>query len=187
MNQQTSEQLARLWTESQPVVAAYVLSIIPNFHQAEDVLQQVAVALVSEFERFDASRPFLPWVLGIARNIALKSRRDSVRRWKHELSEALIEQIESAFQEQDDSLPAMRRWLRYCLRKQPKKMLELLQWRYAHDLKPSEVAPRMGITSAPSARCCTDRARRCESAFVGTHRGQWNGIERDCAHRRLSG
>ena len=59
MNQQTSEQLARLWTESQPVVAAYVLSIIPNFHQAEDVLQQVAVALVSEFERFDASRPFL--------------------------------------------------------------------------------------------------------------------------------
>jgi RNA polymerase sigma-70 factor (ECF subfamily) len=158
MNQQTSEQLARLWTESQPVVAAYVLSIIPNFHQAEDVLQQVAVALVSEFERFDASRPFLPWVLGIARNMALKSRRDSVRRWKHELSEALIEQIESAFQEQDDSLPAMRRWLRYCLRKQPKKMLELLQWRYAHDLKPSEVAPRMGITSG-AVRAMLHRSR----------------------------
>jgi RNA polymerase sigma-70 factor, ECF subfamily len=158
MDQQSSEQLARLWTESQPVVAAYILSIIPNFHQAEDVLQQVAVALVGEFERFDASRPFLPWVLGIARNMALKSRRTAVRRWKHELSEALIEKIESAFHEQDDALVAMRQWLRYCLRKQPKKMLELLRWRYAHNLKPSEVAPRMGITSG-AVRAMLHRSR----------------------------
>jgi RNA polymerase sigma-70 factor (ECF subfamily) len=158
MDQQASEQLARLWTESQPVVAAYILSIVPNFHQAEDVLQQVAVALVGEFERFDASRPFLPWALGIARNMALKSRRNVVRRWKHELSEALIVQIESAFQEQDDALLAMRQWLRYCLRKQPKKVLELLQWRYAHDLKPSEVAPRMGLTSG-AVRAMLHRSR----------------------------
>jgi RNA polymerase sigma-70 factor, ECF subfamily len=72
MDQKASEQLARLWTESQPVVASYILSIIPNFHQAEDVLQQVAAALVGEFQRFDPSKPFLPWVLGIARNLALK-------------------------------------------------------------------------------------------------------------------
>ncbi len=49
------------------MVAAFVLSIIPDFHQAEDVLQQVAVVLVREFGQFDTSRPFLPWALGIAR------------------------------------------------------------------------------------------------------------------------
>ena len=48
------------------MVAAFVLSIIPDFHQAEDVLQQVAVVLVREFGQFDTSRPFLPWALGIA-------------------------------------------------------------------------------------------------------------------------
>jgi RNA polymerase sigma-70 factor len=158
MHQNSSEQLARLWTESQPVVSAYVLSIVPNFHQAEDVIQQVAVVLVREFENFDSSKPFLPWALGIARNTALKSRRDVGRQCKHVFSDALIEKIESAFQEPDDALFAMRKLLRYCLSKQPQKVLELLQWRYAHDLKPNEVAPRMGLTSG-AVRAMLHRSR----------------------------
>src|SRR5436309_247151 len=108
MNQQP-EQFARLWTESQPVVAAFVLSVIPDFHQAEDVLQQVAVVLVREFDRFDASRPFLPWALGIARNLALQSRRDVARRSKHFLSETVLDQIQAAFHESEGSLIAIRK------------------------------------------------------------------------------
>ena len=126
MTQQASEQLARLWTESQPIVAAFILSAIPDFHQAEDVLQQVAVVLVREFERFDASRPFLPWALGIARNLALKSRRDVAKRSKYLISDAVLDQIQTAFHESEDSLVAIRKSLRFCLNKQPQKVLELL-------------------------------------------------------------
>jgi RNA polymerase sigma-70 factor (ECF subfamily) len=147
MTQGNSEQLARLWTESQPIVAAFVLSAIPDFHQAEDVLQQVAVVLVREFEHFDPSRPFLPWALGIARNVALKSRRETARRSKYVINEAVLDQIQSAFHEAEDSFVAVRKWLRHCLEKQPQKMLELLRWRYVHDMKPGEAAARMGLTS----------------------------------------
>src|SRR4051794_12552203 len=101
MPQQSSEQLARLWTESQPVVAAFILSVIPDFHQAEDVLQQVAVVLVREFDRFDPSRPFLPWALGIARNLAMKSRRDVAIQSKYLLSETVLDQIQSAFHDSE--------------------------------------------------------------------------------------
>jgi RNA polymerase sigma-70 factor, ECF subfamily len=158
MTQQTSEQLARLWTESQPIVAAFILSAVPDFHQAEDVLQQVAVVLVREFEKFDTSRPFLPWVLGIARNLALKSRRDMARRSKHLLDEGVLDRIQAAFHESEESLIAIRKLLRNCLRKQPQKVLELLQWRYAHDLKPHEAAVRMGITSG-AVRAMLHRTR----------------------------
>ena len=158
MTQKNSEQLARLWTEAQPVVAAFVLSAIPDFHQAEDVLQQVAVVLVREFEQFDTSQPFLPWALGIARNLALKSRREVARRSKYVISEAVLDQIEIAFHEGEDSFVAVRKWLRHCLAKQPQKILELLQWRYAHDIKPSEAAARMGITSN-AVRAMLHRAR----------------------------
>jgi RNA polymerase sigma-70 factor (ECF subfamily) len=159
MAQEDSEQLARLWTESQPVVAAFVLSAIPDFHQAEDVLQQVAVVLVREFDQFDASRPFLPWALGIARNLALKSRRDVARRSKYLVNEAVLDQIQIAFHEGEGSLIAIRKWLRHCLEKQPQKILELLRWRYAHDMKPSEAAARMGITSN-TVRAMLHRARQ---------------------------
>jgi RNA polymerase sigma-70 factor (ECF subfamily) len=158
MTQDNSEQLARLWTESQPVVAAFVLSAIPDFHQAEDVLQQVAVVLVREFDQFDRSRQFLPWALGIARNLALKSRRDVARRSKYVINEALLDQIQISFHEGEDSLIAIRKWLRHCLEKQPQKILELLRWRYAHDMKPSEAAERMGITSN-TVRAMLHRAR----------------------------
>jgi RNA polymerase sigma-70 factor (ECF subfamily) len=159
MEQPDSEQLARLWTEAQPVVSAYILAIIPDFHQAEDVLQQVAVVLVREFERFDASKPFLPWALGIARNTAFKSRRDCARRTKHVLSDAVLDGIQAAFEENDDSLLAMRKFLRYCLQKQPRKILELLRWRYAQDLSPTDVAAQMGITSG-AVRTMLHRARQ---------------------------
>src|SRR5262245_12060043 len=158
MTQENSEQLARIWTESQPIVAAFVLSAIPDFHQAEDVLQQVAVVLVREFGQFDTSRPFLPWALGIARNLALKSRRDVARRSKYVISDDMLDQIEIAFHEGEDSLVAVRKWLRHCLEKQPQKILELLRWRYAHDMKPSEAAAQMGITSN-TVRAMLYRAR----------------------------
>jgi RNA polymerase sigma-70 factor (ECF subfamily) len=158
MTQQSSEDLARLWTEAQPIVSAFILSVIPDFHQAEDVLQQVAVVLVREFHQFDASRPFLPWALGIARNRILRSRRDMARYSKHFLSDAVLDQIQNAFYEGEDSLVAIRKSLRLCLSKQPQKALELLRWRYAHDLKPSETAVRMGITSG-AVRAMLHRTR----------------------------
>ncbi len=155
---QKSEQLARLWTESQPIVSAFILSIVQDFHLAEDVVQQVAVVLVREFDQYDASRPFLPWSLGIARNLALEARRDAARHANYLLGEAVVNQIQTAFHECEDSLIGIRRVLRQCLDKQPLKVLELLKWRYAHDMKPGEVAVRMGIT-AGAVRVMLHRAR----------------------------
>ena len=116
MDQHRSEQLARLWTESQPVVAAFILSLVPNFHQAEDILQQVAVLLVREFEKYDQQRPFLPWVLGIARNVALKERRQTARSLEKLVGDALIDQVQAAFEQNDDSWRGVRVALRKCLR-----------------------------------------------------------------------
>lgn len=58
--QEQSEQLAARWTQAQPVVAAYIRTLLPDFHQAEEVLQRVAVVLVRKFEAYDASKPFVP-------------------------------------------------------------------------------------------------------------------------------
>jgi RNA polymerase sigma-70 factor, ECF subfamily len=158
MDQHDSEQLARLWTESQPVVGAYILSLLPDFHQAEDVLQQTAVLLVREFEKYDQARPFLPWAMGVARNLALKSRRDVVRRGEHLLGQQLIDQVEAAFIEHVDTWASVRKVLRGCLHRQPEKVLELLRWRYAYDLRPADVAVKMGVTSA-TVRVMLHRAR----------------------------
>ena len=140
MQQENTEQLARLWTQSQSVVGAYILSLVRDFHIAEDLLQQVAVVLVREFEKYDPARPFLPWAMGIAKNMVLKSRRDMLRDSGGLLDQELVDRVQAAFEEQSEGWVAVRQALRACLEKQSKRMLEVLRWRYAYDLKPQEVA-----------------------------------------------
>jgi RNA polymerase sigma-70 factor, ECF subfamily len=168
-DQNHSEQLARLWTESQSVVASYIFSLVPDFHQAEDILQQVAVILVREFHKYDQTRPFLPWAMGIAKNAALKSRR-AVAKDNSQLLEAdLIDRVQAAFSEDTDRWTDVRHALKLCLAEQQKRTREVLQWRYAHDLKPQAVAQQMGVTSG-AVRVMLHRAR---SAL------------RECIQRRL--
>lgn len=54
-----SEEIAVLWTGAQPAVAAFVSSIIPNFQDADDILQNVAVAVIKNYDKYDKDRPFV--------------------------------------------------------------------------------------------------------------------------------
>ena len=40
-----SEYLATLWTPAQPVIAGFIGSMLPDYHQAQDVLQKTAVVV----------------------------------------------------------------------------------------------------------------------------------------------
>lgn len=157
MDQENTEKLARLWTESQSVVASYIFSLVRDFHLAEDILQQVAVVLVREFEKYDPSRPFLPWTMGIAKNVTLQQRREA-KNLNRLLETELIDRIQATFESKSEELISTRQALRLCLEKQKNRLMEVLQWRYAFDLKPQEIAHRMGITSG-AVRVMLYRAR----------------------------
>ncbi len=87
-----SEQLTVEWTKAQPVVAAYISSLVPDFHDAEDILHQVAVTLVQKFDQYDRQRPFVAWAIGIAKYEVLKHRR-KIATDKHVFGNDLVEQI----------------------------------------------------------------------------------------------
>jgi RNA polymerase sigma-70 factor (ECF subfamily) len=160
INEHDAEKLARLWTESQPVVASYIFALLPNFHQAEDVVQEVAVILVKRFSEYDQTLPFLPWAMGIAKNKVLNARRN-VATDRHLLFDetsadhllATICQDESA-----DWRGALRHALQQCLNKQRGRILDVLRLRYASDLKPAEIAEQMGLTSG-AVRALLHRGR----------------------------
>jgi RNA polymerase sigma-70 factor (ECF subfamily) len=158
MNEQDTERLARLWTESQHVVASYIFSLLPNFHQAEEVLQTVAVCLAKRFDAYDQDRPFLPYVMGIAKTEVLKAKRNCATD-RHIFGEALIDRLQAVYEESDmDEWGAFRSALYHCLRNHKGRGLEALQWRYAHDFKPGAIATQMGL-SAGAVRVLLHRAR----------------------------
>ena len=49
-----------------------IVGAVVDFQHAEDLVSQVAETVVTRFGDYDRSRPFVPWPLGIARNIVLR-------------------------------------------------------------------------------------------------------------------
>jgi RNA polymerase sigma factor (sigma-70 family) len=66
-----AREVARLWTLAQPVVSSYVASLVRDFRDRDDVLQDVAVAVLDSFGNYDPARPFAAWAIGLARNQVL--------------------------------------------------------------------------------------------------------------------
>ncbi|MFM8584714.1 MAG: hypothetical protein ACKOFW_24920, partial [Planctomycetaceae bacterium] len=56
-------QATRQWTLAQPVVSAFIGSIVRDVAARDDVLQETAVAVLESFDRYDPALPFLPCCL----------------------------------------------------------------------------------------------------------------------------
>ena len=67
MTEDQNELFTKCWTQAQPAVATFIFSAIPDFHEAEDVVQKVAVTVLRKFEDYDRTRSFTAWAMGMAK------------------------------------------------------------------------------------------------------------------------
>src|SRR6266704_5974611 len=92
------EQFTRRWTEAQPIVAGYISAVVPDFQEAEDLLQDVAVILLRKFPEYDPQRPFVAWAIGIAKLEVHMARRRHARNLLSYKAD-LLERIGEAYEE----------------------------------------------------------------------------------------
>src|ERR1700733_4541522 len=123
MNSQ--EQFLRLWTEAQPILAGYLCAVVPDFHEAEDLLQEVAVILLRKFPEYDPQRPFIGWAIGIAKREVLMARRSHARN-RLIYQADLLERLGAACEELAPELEDRSRALRECVRTLQGRAAELL-------------------------------------------------------------
>ncbi|MEM9110005.1 MAG: sigma-70 family RNA polymerase sigma factor [Planctomycetota bacterium] len=165
--QEQSEQLAVLWTQAQPVVSAYIRTLLPDYHQAEEVLQRVAVTLVRKFEAYDPDRAFVPWAIGFARFEVLRYRRDHATD-RHRFESDIVGQVAELYQSEDIDFAGWREALRSCVGRLQGRNREVLKLRYTQDESPTEIAKEMNMSSnavrqllhrvRASLRQCIERA-----------------------------
>ena len=158
-----TRQAARQWTVAQPVVSAFVTSVVRDFSARDDVLQEVAVAVIESFGRYDHSRPFVAWALGIAHNhVGLYLRR--LKRDRHIFDEETIGQLAAAFSEvsTEESMKLDR--LSDCMKGLDGRARQLCELRYQQDLKPAAIAGLVGMTANTVAKALQrirDQLRLC--------------------------
>jgi RNA polymerase sigma-70 factor (ECF subfamily) len=151
------EQFTRLWTEAQPAVAAYVNSLVADFHEAQDLLQEVAVILLRKFPEYSSDRPFLRWAMGVAKYEVLRTRRRHARN-RISYTPELLDAIGEVYEELAPELQRRSIALRECFAEVQGRARELLGLRYEHSLAPRAIAERLGI-GAVAVRVMLARTR----------------------------
>ncbi|MBI5723937.1 MAG: hypothetical protein HZA50_08270 [Planctomycetes bacterium] len=130
-----NESFMRHWTKTQPTIASYIGALIPDFHEAEDLLQEIAVIMLRKFSQYDANRSFIGWALGIARFEVLARRRSHARSII-KLNNEAIESVTAAYVEMAPELQDRAAALRECLKRVGGRALELLKLRYQEAMLP---------------------------------------------------
>jgi RNA polymerase sigma-70 factor (ECF subfamily) len=122
-------------------VYGYVLSILRDQHDAEDVTQHVFLKLISAIDKYQARDvPFTSWILRVARNVAV----DHLRQRRALPCEEVFEPT----RESDDA-GRDRRWgLEQALQTLSEDQRGVVVMRHLVGLSPGEIADRMGRTEA---------------------------------------
>jgi RNA polymerase sigma-70 factor, ECF subfamily len=164
-------QLAAHWERARTAVFAQLLAGIGSFHDAEDVLQEVAVSVAKNYGSYHPSRAFVAWALGIARNHMLMYFRRYQRSrlvFNDQLMISIGERLETLAESSADQ---RREDLHHCINQLDDRRRRLIEMRYSSGLSIDQIADSLGKSVAAVKgslhrvrkmleRCITLRASR---------------------------
>lgn len=141
-----TEKAMRHWTLAQPAVSAFIASQVHDVRQRDDLLQEVAVAILENYDRFDDSLSFKSWAIGIARN----QTRNYFRNRKNKpllFDSETVENLAAAFDAVSSQSIEPLDFLNECVGELDSKAKHLCDLRYEKDLKPAAIAGQLGMTA----------------------------------------
>ena len=139
------EKFLTLFLEHQAGLRAFIGSVVRDRSVRDDLLQETALVLWREFERYDRSRPFGGWARGIAAKKLLQ-RLDRGSPWPARLPPEVLPAILAAYDRTDDQADARHEALADCLSALPDKSRTLLALRYEQGLSLAQVAEQVQST-----------------------------------------
>jgi RNA polymerase sigma-70 factor (ECF subfamily) len=141
-------RLAADWERARTAVFAQLLAGIGSFHDAEDVLQEVAVSVAQNYGSYDSTRPFIAWALGIARNHMLMYFR-RCHRSRLVFDEPLMATIGHHLEAlSENSFDWRREELNHCLDRLESRQRRLIEMRYSSGLSIDRIAESLGKSAA---------------------------------------
>lgn len=123
----------------------YVLALLPNLQDAEDVLQETNIICWRKFGEFEPGSSFLAWASRVAHFEVLKRRRARARdRAVQPLDDGVLEQLARDARDDADELAGVREALQGCLKKLAPGDRELIVRRYSAGEQGKDLAEQLG-------------------------------------------
>ena len=163
-------EFVRLLKQHERRLATYVFALVPQWNDAEDLVQETWVRLWEQFDKYRPGEDFGAWACTIARYLVLAYRKRTQREKAH-FSALAIEAIESQAAAGLDAAEQRGHILADCVRKLTESARDLLKRCYGRRMKIKDIAQQLG-RSENSVYLALSRIRRDLRECVETAAGE---------------
>lgn len=121
----------------------FILLLVPNYADADDLMQETVSTMWSKFDTFQQDSNFTAWAIKIARNKILNFRRNANNKILHFSEESMtniLEESKEIFEKQHDRTLALQE----CLFKLAEYDRKLVSLRYEQDLPVKDISRLTG-------------------------------------------
>lgn len=136
------DTFVRLLGQNQRRLYLYVMSLVPDRTEAEDILQETNLVLWREFDRFQVGTNFTAWACRVAFNQVLSWRKRR-QRDRLEFSEAFLTAVADELSEEAERLEERGRLLARCLDRLPPHHRNLVRLRYSEGASVEAIAAQV--------------------------------------------
>jgi RNA polymerase sigma-70 factor (ECF subfamily) len=126
-------------------IHAYVLSMVPNDSDADDIMQETVALMWQNFDRFQTGTNFVSWAVTVAKFQVLryqKQRKRSRLILSDKAYDLLITENHSIQEQSHERFRALRE----CLQKLPEKDQNFIKLRYMDGATAKTVAQKIGAS-----------------------------------------
>jgi len=144
-DEKTRDDFLDLLMQNQTRIYAFILSLVRNYEDADDILQNTAKTI---WQKYEDSRPinnFVSWGIQIAYYKILEYRKKKTKsgiQYDNQLFETILPIVKEQQRYSDEHLEKLSN----CLKKLKPRAKELIELRYYQDLKPKQISSLLGLS-----------------------------------------
>jgi len=147
MNETTPEFITLL-TGSQSRLFAYVLSLVGNRQQAQDIMQETNIVLWRKASQFRPGTNFGAWMLKVAYYQVMEHRRKLNKQAMFVADDEFLTTLAEEAEESCEMLEHQQAALANCLEKLPDRQRDIVRRRYTEGASIKAVAGQLGLAAS---------------------------------------
>ena len=141
--ERSADQFLSLVMAHQRRIHAFILSLVPNTHDADDLLQETTLTMWRKYDSYEPGTDFLAWAFAVARFEVL-SHRQKYARAKTLFNDDLLEELVQDTATRTSEFDAWEDALSTCLAKLKPEDQQLIKMRYQGGMTIKAVAQKIG-------------------------------------------
>ena len=136
----------RLFLKHQQEIYAYILTLVPHVHDADDLFQDGIAVMWQKFDQFKLGTNFAAWGIQIMRYEILAYRRNLARSKRVLMEDSLFETLMDCIPDIQDTATTRIEALRRCLARLDDRAKRIIKMRYELNIPMEEIASHLNLS-----------------------------------------